>query len=856
MADVARSPERPGVGSRTKPVAPPVTWERDSVHFPEPLKPLAQSFGTVPAEQGSAIGFARWSLPVESFRLEAFDGYIYSRMEPFGGEPPKLLRRAMQLLPQLAHAWRLDPAVRRRILAFDKFVADGGFENSIDLWQDEWEPEASRRLSTLRALDLEAASDDELAAHLDALYEYIVWAWSVHANVHFVSFYVRGRFFEACRRLLGLERSAAQALLAGADPALQESSDALADLADEVRGEPAVMPAFQRPGTSAFEAVDEASLRHRLDAYLEAHGDRPLDGFDITRPRLRERPEIAANLLRDLILQPRAPGSGETRAQDEAALRSRLSGAELAEFDHWLGLGRRAYPLNESHEHLLTDVPESLARYAVLEAGRRLADADRIETGDDVFFLFKSELTAALTGPADVRHLVSRRRADFHRQLQLTPPAVLGPPPEPPPLHALPRHAAQAMGLLLEQYAAMEASEDAVPEGVASGGDVAGIPGSPGEAVGPVRVVRSIDDIASVQRGDVLVCPLTTPAWTVLFPMVSAIVTDTGGALSHAAIVAREYGTPAVVGTRDATQRLKNGAFVRVNGTRGLVTPASSAETAALRVPARRDPPPHNPGRISTDEPRDGAAAVAGPPVVTLDDPAATAVALTGGKGARLAQLRAARFNVPDGFVVTTAWDGDEALVRAAAIQLEEQPVAVRSSGTTEDLGDASFAGQYETYLDVRGPDAVVDAIARCRSSLASERVAAYQRGGDEQARMAVVVQRMAPHDVAGVAFTADPVTGDRTRIVVEGAVGLGEQIVGGEVIPDRWTVARDTFGVTATAASPAGPPLPEDAIRELASIVIDIERLYGDAPQDVEWSYGQGRFHILQARPITTLDR
>jgi len=141
MADVARSPERPGVGSRTKPVAPPVTWERDSVHFPEPLKPLAQSFGTVPAEQGSAIGFARWSLPVESFRLEAFDGYIYSRMEPFGGEPPKLLRRAMQLLPQLAHAWRLDPAVRRRILAFDKFVADGGFENSIDLWQDEWEPE-------------------------------------------------------------------------------------------------------------------------------------------------------------------------------------------------------------------------------------------------------------------------------------------------------------------------------------------------------------------------------------------------------------------------------------------------------------------------------------------------------------------------------------------------------------------------------------------------------------------------------------------------------------------------------------------------------------------------------------------
>ncbi len=291
---------------------------------------------------------------------------------------------------------------------------------------------------------------------------------------------------------------------------------------------------------------------------------------------------------------------------------------------------------------------------------------------------------------------------------------------------------------------------------------------------------------------------------------------------------------------------------------------------------------------------------------------------LAGGKAANLGELIQAGFPVPPGFVVTTAaYDsfvaehglgetisrelhevrGTGTVIRAAFEaapisrelqesilaayrQLEQGLVAVRSSATAEDLPEAAFAGQQDTYLNVAGPEALLAAVRRCWASLWTARAIAYrgQQGVDHQAvKLAVVVQRMVPAQAAGVMFTANPVTGARDEIVIASNPGLGEAVVSGQVTPDHvilrqrrrgWHIAERRAGRrevvigahphagTEPAEGPAtagGLALPDGAFRELARLGTAIHRHFGH-PQDVEWAWAAGKPFILQARPVTAL--
>src|SRR5439155_12001500 len=178
--------------------------------------------------------------------------------------------------------------------------------------------------------------------------------------------------------------------------------------------------------------------------------------------------------------------------------------------------------------------------------------------------------------------------------------------------------------------------------------------------------------------------------------------------------------------------------------------------------------------------------------------------------------------------------------------------VAVRSSATAEDLPEASFAGQQDTILDVDGEDALLDAVRRCWASLWNERAVAYRATHevDEQAlRLAVVVQRMVPARIAGVLFTADPITGRRRRAAIDAVRGLGEQLVSGAVNPDHYLVDAGT----GTVLERRGDILDDVRLRELAAIGARIEAHFG-APQDIEWAIDERRLWIVQSRDITTL--
>jgi pyruvate,water dikinase len=236
--------------------------------------------------------------------------------------------------------------------------------------------------------------------------------------------------------------------------------------------------------------------------------------------------------------------------------------------------------------------------------------------------------------------------------------------------------------------------------------------------------------------------------------------------------------------------------------------------------------------------------------VIVLADVHAGMVELVGGKAVGLAEMIRAGERVPDGFCVTTTAyrtgrvPEDEVL--AAYAKLGGGAVAVRSSTTAEDSPEASFAGQQETVLGVTGAEDLVTAIRRCWASLRSERSVAYRtaRHIDDEPQMGVVVQRMVDPLVAGVLFTANPVTGSRTEMVVDAAEGLGTAVVDGTTTADHYVLDRD-----GRAGSP-GPPW----LADLHAAGLRVQDHFG-SPQDIEWAIDrQDTLWLLQSRAITTL--
>ncbi|MEV4222768.1 PEP/pyruvate-binding domain-containing protein [Nonomuraea sp. NPDC049725] len=231
--------------------------------------------------------------------------------------------------------------------------------------------------------------------------------------------------------------------------------------------------------------------------------------------------------------------------------------------------------------------------------------------------------------------------------------------------------------------------------------------------------------------------------------------------------------------------------------------------------------------------------------LIRLAEIDASMIGLVGGKAAGLGEMIRAGERVPDGFCVTveayaSGQVPQEELARAYE-RLGGGKVAVRSSATAEDLPHASFAGQQDTYLGVEGQDALAEAVRRCWDSLHTERAVAYRaNAGIEDAAMAVVVQRMVDPERAGVLFTANPITGRRTQMVVDAAEGLGTAIVDGTVVPDHYEFDDDA---------------PQTGwLEELRAAGLRLREHFG-SPQDVEWALDRdGVLWLLQSRPVTTL--
>jgi pyruvate, water dikinase len=290
--------------------------------------------------------------------------------------------------------------------------------------------------------------------------------------------------------------------------------------------------------------------------------------------------------------------------------------------------------------------------------------------------------------------------------------------------------------------------------------------------------------------------------------------------------------------------------------------------------------------------------------VVAFSDLPPDSTAIAGGKGANLSRMAAAGFPVPPGFVVaagafhdflescggvlliarlTQDLDVDDRraveqvagriqglivssplqpdlsrAILAAHSRLEGSDlVAVRSSAVSEDSLTASFAGQQESYLNVRGGDAVLDRVRECWASFFSPRALFYraQKAVLSDTRMAVVVQEMVQAHKSGVMFTVDPIRNRRGCMVIEGAPGLGDAIVSGEITPDHYVISREDGAVVEEFIpdDDRGRVLAEHELNALRALGLRLETVFG-SPQDVEWCVRDGDLFLLQTRAITTL--
>lgn len=254
-----------------------------------------------------------------------------------------------------------------------------------------------------------------------------------------------------------------------------------------------------------------------------------------------------------------------------------------------------------------------------------------------------------------------------------------------------------------------------------------------------------------------------------------------------------------------------------------------------------------------------------------------------GGKSASLGELLHAGIPVPPGFAISTDAGEDltDILRRDIAARYGEMgdgvPVAVRSSALGEDSAEATFAGQQDTYLWVRGIDAIYDAVQKCWASLHSAQAVSYrERFGVDNPAMGVTIQRMVDAAVSGVMFTCNPVSGDRSMVAINASWGLGLAVVGGEVTPDDYLVskvtgevvkqtvndkaiqyvpaAHGTERIDVDEARRAQPCLDDDKLSALVALGKRVEKHFG-APQDIEWAFDHaGELFILQSRPVTGL--
>jgi phosphohistidine swiveling domain-containing protein len=525
-------------------------WQPERLHFADPMTPMDYAFMAVAHDQLN-WAFEQYGLPIR-YHYRLFNHRWFYTIAPVDAPPEQL--RAMD-----------ERGAANVTAASDRLQT---------LWNDEWLPEVRQHLAFWEVFDLAGADVARLLAHFDETVARIRRCWQIHFLQTLPVYVAMSSLEELCRDLFGDESALRPyRLTQGLGNATFESGCALWRLSQRALAVPLVRRILEERGAGEVLTALEATAVGRaflgeLRAYLDLWGKRG-DKMGISYPSWIEDPLPVIKQLKDYVARPdrdieaEFAGLAEARERAVAEARGRLSGYPAAvrdQFERALRAAQFATVISEDHNYLIDFQCNYEVRRVLLGVGARLAAFGALDAQGDVFYFSPDELwmTAAALPAIDQRKVVAERRASIARAGLVMAPRALGTVPDgPPPDDPV----ALAVGKFF----------GAPPPPTTQPGVLRGHPGSPGRAHGPAKVIRSLAEAAKLRPGDVLVAESTAPSWTPLFATVAAVVTDTGGVLSHCAVVAREYGLPAVVGTATATELIRDGQIVEVDGDAGLV---------------------------------------------------------------------------------------------------------------------------------------------------------------------------------------------------------------------------------------------------------------------------------------------
>jgi pyruvate,water dikinase len=526
----------------------PGTWELDAVHFPRPATRYWAEIHPEPFQRGTAEFTRYYGMLFGGMQMAYINSFGYRAMVPVSeDEIPERFQRAEEVFA--GKLWR----------------------EQLREWDEVAKPAAIKNHRALQSVDPDSLSDSELSAYLTKCRDHHAQMIYQHMRFTGAAMLSVGDLLVHVLDWAGVPPSDVLAMMRGAAPVSAGASSELEGLIAAFDQDPAAREILESEGEASAVLDKLRSLGNdvsqQLANYLDLVGYRLLDGFDISGRYALELPDALLRAIRTSV-QKRGASDADVDAHI-AAIREQVPEPHRAEFDDLLGEARLMYRIRDERGVFSDIWASGIARRAVLSAGRRLAARDRISDPEHFIDAGFDEMTMMLSGPGgpSADELQARFEYRTSHSAKDAPP-VLGPPPSPPPdPSGLPPGVARVMrgaGFAIGQlFGSSEApQEEKLLRGLAASGGV---------YEGPARRVAGPSEFDRIVEGDVLVTESTTEAFNILLPLLGAIVTDSGGLLSHSAIVAREYGIPGVVGTREATNRIPDGAIVRVDGDAGEV---------------------------------------------------------------------------------------------------------------------------------------------------------------------------------------------------------------------------------------------------------------------------------------------
>ena len=546
-------------------------WELETTHFQRPASRYAGDSYIKPFARGFAMGTERYGMLLSHIQPGLSNGFLYQQpvafMAPEGAmKPPPA--------PVLWLLTRLHPKMRARIAKSARAMENKQWRADLETWDTVDKPAAIEKHLAIQVVDVESLDDEGLVEHLTRSREHASEMVALHHKYTATAVVATGDFLADASEWTGRPPGAILNLLKGSSPIsngfaaeeLGKAGDALA--ASE--SAKALLASTDDPSSTIEALCDDPDVGPAVRAYIEAVRHRSV-GYDVGDATAGEMPAVLLETLRTAANPPQR--TGVTAVVKE--LRDRVPEEHRATFDAKLEEARLVNRIRDERGQFSDGWATGLARRAVLEAGRRLHARGLLHAADHAPDCTYEELVALLRGeggptPDEVAKHHAWRTT---QSIADAPPFLNAPPPPPPPTSLLPKAAqrtARAMDAALLNLFGVSEEENTDTL-------VKGLSVNTGVYEGTARLVEDDEDFGRIKQGDVLVARLTSPYFNVVLPLLGAIVTDRGGVLSHAAIVAREFGIPGVVGTREATTVIKDGDRIRVDGGAGEVHVLSRA---------------------------------------------------------------------------------------------------------------------------------------------------------------------------------------------------------------------------------------------------------------------------------------